>query len=157
MSHKNYSAKPLDYVEPAKKKLVAQGIDIAAIERENTQVTKYVEDLSGLQVSNSEILLVSGNINDITDYSHLPTIGNTTPSVQDISEYNPVPKPIKPNAPKSSTVQDNEVIEIKKDEEVSTVSTTETTASVEEKVVLPTQEDITETALTEEDATKEVL
>lgn len=152
MSHKNYSAKPLDYVEPAKKKLVAQGIDIAAIERENTQVTKYVEDLSGLQVSNSEILLVSGNINDITDYSHLPTIGNTTPSVQDISEYNPVPKPIKPNAPKSSTVQDNEVIEIKKDEEVSTEP-----ESVEEKVVLPTQEDITETALTEEDATKEVL
>lgn len=152
MSHKNYSAKPLDYVEPAKKKLVAQGIDVAAIEKENAQVTKYVEDLSGLQVSNSEILLVSGNINDITDYSHLPTIGNTTPSVQDISEYNPVPKPIKPNAPKSSTVQDNEVIEIKKDEEVSTES-----ESVEEKVVLPTQEDITETALTEEDATKEVL
>lgn len=152
MSHKNYSAKPLDYVEPAKKKLVAQGIDVAAIEKENAQVTKYVEDLSGLQVSNSEILLVSGNINDITDYSHLPTIGNTTPSVQDISEYNPVPKPIKPNAPKSSTVQDNEVIEIKKDEEVSTEP-----ESVEEKVVLPTQEDITETALTEEDATKEVL
>lgn len=152
MSHKNYSAKPLDYVEPAKKKLVAQGIDVAAIEKENAQVTKYVEDLSGLQVSNSEILLVSGNINDITDYSHLPTIGNTTPSVQDISEYNPVPKPIKPNAPKSSTVQNNEVIEIKKDEEVSTEP-----ESVEEKVVLPTQEDITETALTEEDATKEVL
>lgn len=152
MSHKNYSAKPLDYVEPAKKKMKAQGVDIAAIERENAQVTKYVEDLSGLQVSNSEILLVSGNINDITDYSHLPTIGNTTPSVQDISEYNPVPKPIKPNAPKSSTVQDNEVIEIKKDEEVSTEP-----ESVEEKVVLPTQEDITETALTEEDATKEVL
>lgn len=152
MSHKNYSAKPLDYVEPAKKKLVAQGIDVAAIEKENAQVTKYVEDLSGLQVSNSEILLVSGNINDITDYSHLPTIGNTTPSVQDISEYNPVPKPIKPNAPKSSTVQDNEVIEIKKDEDVSTEP-----ESVEEKVVLPTQEDITETALTEEDATKEVL
>ena len=152
MSHKNYSAKPLDYVEPTKKKLVSQGIDVAAIERENAQVTKHVEDLSGLQVSNSEILLVSGNINDITDYSHLPTIGNTTPSVQDISEYNPVPKPIKPNAPKSSTVQNNEVIEIKKDEEVSTES-----ESVEEKVVLPTQEDITETALTEEDATKEVL
>lgn len=152
MSHKNYSAKPLDYVEPAKKKLVAQGIDVAAIEKENAQVTKYVEDLSGLQVSNSEILLVSGNINDITDYSHLPTIGNTTPSVQDISEYNPVPKPIKPNAPKSSTVLDNEVIEIKKDEDVSTEP-----ESVEEKVVLPTQEDITETALTEEDATKEVL
>ena len=152
MSHKNYSAKPLDYVEPAKKKLVAQGIDVAAIEKENAQVTKHVEDLSGLQVSNSEILLVSGNINDITDYSHLPTIGNTTPSVQDISEYNPVPKPIKPNAPKSSTVQDNEVIEIKKDEDVSTEP-----ESVEEKVVLPTQEDITETALTEEDATKEVL
>ena len=152
MSHKNYSAKPLDYVEPAKKKLVAQGIDVAAIEKENAQVTKHVEDLSGLQVSYSEILLVSGSINDITDYSHLPTIGNTTPSVQDISEYNPVPKPIKPNAPKSSTVQDNEVIEIKKDEDVSTEP-----ESVEEKVVLPTQEDITETALTEEDATKEVL
>ena len=153
MSHKNYSAKPLDHVEPFKKKLVAQAVDITAIEKENALVTKHVEDLSGLQVANSEILIAT-NIGDITDYNGLaglPNIGNTNPSVQDISEYNPIPKPIKikPNAPASATVVDNEVIA--KEPVVATEKTEKTIESVEEKQVDTKVSDITESPVSSED------
>lgn len=159
MSHKNYSAKPLDHVEPFKKKLVAQAVDIAAIEKENTLVTKHVEDLSGLQVANSEILIAT-NIGDITDYNGLaglPNIGNTNPSVQDISEYNPIPKPIKikPNAPASATVVDNEVIA--KEPVVATEKTEKTIESVEEKQVDTKVSDITESPVSSEDLDKEII
>ena len=162
MSHKNYSAKPLDHVEPFKKKLVAQAVDIAAIEKENALVTKHVEDLSGLQVANSEILIAT-NIGDITDYNGLaglPNIGNTNPSVQDISEYNPIPKPIKikPNAPASATVVDNEVIA--KEPVVATEKTEKTEKtieSVEEKQVDTKVSDITESPVSSEDLDKEII
>lgn len=159
MSHKNYSAKPLDHVEPFKKKLVAQAVDIAAIEKENALVTKHVEDLSGLQVANSEILIAT-NIGDITDYNGLaglPNIGNTNPSVQDISEYNPIPKPIKikPNAPASATVVDNEVIA--KEPVVATEKTEKTIESVEEKQVDTKVSDITESPVSSEDLDKEII
>lgn len=162
MSHKNYSAKPLDHVEPFKKKLVAQAVDIAAIEKENALVTKHVEDLSGLQVANSEILIAT-NIGDITDYNGLaglPNIGNTNPSVQDISEYNPIPKPIKikPNAPASATVVDNEVIA--KEPVVATEKTEKTektVESVEEKQVDTKVSDITESPVSSEDLDKEII
>ena len=156
MSHKNYSAKPLDHVEPFKKKLVAQAVDITAIEKENALVTKHVEDLSGLQVANSEILIAT-NIGDITDYNGLaglPNIGNTNPSVQDISEYNPIPKPIKikPNAPASATVVDNEVIA-----KEPVVATEKTIESVEEKQVDTKVSDITESPVSFEDLDKEII
>lgn len=159
MSHKNYSAKPLDHVEPFKKKLVAQAVDITAIEKENALVTKHVEDLSGLQVANSEILIAT-NIGDITDYNGLaglPNIGNTNPSVQDISEYNPIPKPIKikPNAPASATVVDNEVIA--KEPVVATEKTEKTVESVEEKQVDTKVSDITESPVSSEDLDKEII
>lgn len=159
MSHKNYSAKPLDHVEPFKKKLVAQAVDVAAIEKENALVTKHVEDLSGLQVANSEILIAT-NIGDITDYNGLaglPNIGNTNPSVQDISEYNPIPKPIKikPNAPASATVVDNEVIA--KEPVVATEKTEKTIESVEEKQVDTKVSDITESPVSSEDLDKEII
>lgn len=159
MSHKNYSAKPLDHVEPFKKKLVAQAVDITAIEKENALVTKHVEDLSGLQVANSEILIAT-NIGDITDYNGLaglPNIGNTNPSVQDISEYNPIPKPIKikPNAPASATVVDNEVIA--KEPVVATEKTEKTIESVEEKQVDTKVSDITESPVSSEDLDKEII
>lgn len=159
MSHKNYSAKPLDHVEPFKKKLVAQAVDITAIEKENALVTKHVEDLSGLQVANSEILIAT-NIGDITDYNGLaglPNIGNTNPSVQDISEYNPIPKPIKikPNAPASATVVDNEVIT--KEPVVATEKTEKTVESVEEKQVDTKVSDITESPVSSEDLDKEII
>lgn len=159
MSHKNYSAKPLDHVEPFKKKLVAQAVDITAIEKENALVTKHVEDLSGLQVANSEILIAT-NIGDITDYNGLaglPNIGNTNPSVQDISEYNPIPKPIKikPNAPASATVVDNEVIA--KEPVVATEKTEKTIESVEEKQVDTKVSDITESPISSEDLDKEII
>lgn len=162
MSHKNYSAKPLDHVEPFKKKLVAQAVDITAIEKENALVTKHVEDLSGLQVANSEILIAT-NIGDITDYNGLaglPNIGNTNPSVQDISEYNPIPKPIKikPNAPASATVVDNEVIA--KEPVVATEKTEKTEKtieSVEEKQVDTKVSDITESPVSSEDLDKEII
>ena len=159
MSHKNYSAKPLDHVEPFKKKLVAQAVDIAAIEKENALVTKHVEDLSGLQVANSEILIAT-NIGDITDYNGLaglPNIGNTNPSVQDISEYNPIPKPIKikPNAPASATVVDNEVIA--KEPVVAAETKEKTIESVEEKQVDTKVSDITESPVSFEDLDKEII
>lgn len=160
MSHKNYSAKPLDHVEPFKKKLVAQAVDITAIEKENALVTKHVEDLSGLQVANSEILIAT-NIGDITDYNGLaglPNIGNTNPSVQDISEYNPIPKPIKikPNAPASATVVDNEVI-AKEPVVAETKETEKTIESVEEKQVDTKVSDITESPVSSEDLDKEII
>lgn len=164
MSHKNYSAKPLDHVEPFKKKLVAQAVDVAAIEKENALVTKHVEDLSGLQVANSEILIAT-NIGDITDYNGLaglPNIGNTNPSVQDISEYNPIPKPIKikPNAPASATVVDNEVIAkepVVAAEVKETEKTIEAIESVEEKQVDTKVSDITESPVSFEDLDKEII
>lgn len=169
MSHKNYSAKPLDYVEPFKKKLKAQAIDVAAIEKENAQVTKYVENLEGLQVGNSEILLAT-NIGDATDYGQLhslPFIGNASPSVQDITEYNPIPKAkIVPKAPVSKTVVDNEVITTK-EEVVAQEETPETQPTQERELTildsiagvagLEALDDISDIALTPEDSTKESL
>lgn len=174
MSHKNYSAKPLDYVEPFKKKLKAQGIDVAAIERENAQVTKHVEHLEGLQVANSEILIAT-NIGDITDYgqlgqlSQLPNIGNTSPTVQDITEYNPIPKTkIVPKAPVSKTVVDNEVVVNKTPEEETVANETQETQERELTILdsiagvagleaLDEVSDISDIALTPEDSNKESL
>ena len=107
MSHKNYSARPLDYNEPLKPKLKAQGINVKAIEKENNSNIKYVEAMTGpkgLEVANSEIISLTGE-------EYLPSIGNTIPSVQDISEYNPIPKAYpKPQAPTASTIVDNEIV-----------------------------------------------
>ena len=107
MSHKNYSSRPLDYNEPPKPKLKAQGINVKAIEKENNSNIKYVETMTGpkgLEVANSEIISLTGE-------EYLPSIGNTIPSVQDISEYNPIPKVYpKPQAPTAATIVDNEIV-----------------------------------------------
>ena len=107
MSHKNYSSRPLDYNEPPKPKLKAQGINVKAIEKENNSNLKYVEEMTGpkgLEVANSEIISLTGE-------EYLPSIGNTIPSVQDISEYNPIPKAYpKPQAPAAATIVNNEIV-----------------------------------------------
>lgn len=107
MSHKNYSSRPLDYNEPPKPKLKAQGINVKAIEKENNSNMKYVEEMTGpkgLEVANSEIISLTGE-------EYLPSIGNTIPSVQDISEYNPIPKAYpKPQAPAAATIVNNEIV-----------------------------------------------
>ena len=159
MSHKNYSAKPLDFNEPFKPKLKAQTINIEAIEKENNSNIKYVEIMTGprgLEVSNSEIISLTG-ATDLTDYSHLPLIGNTNPSVQDISEYNPIPKVHpKPQAPVSSTIVDDEIVKVQEVEPVPTTPTA-STASIEE-IEVDGLQDVSDTQeITEKDSDLESL